>query len=99
MKRTEIAMIILVASICMAITFFIVRSAFGNIVNREASVKTIEPISDGLVQPSKLIFNENAINPTVEIYVDNDIRSAGDGALNTNTSSQDSQNQTSESGN
>ena len=80
-KKTEIAMIILVASICMAITFFAVRSFFGNMVNKEKAVKTIEPIRDGLTQPSKLIFNSNAINPTVEIYVDNDIHSS-EGAQN-----------------
>ena len=78
MKKTEIAMIILVASICMAITFFAVRSFFGNMVNKEKTVKTIEPIRDGLTQ---LIFNSNAINPTVEIYVDNDIHSS-EGAQN-----------------
>ena len=81
MKKTDIAMIILVASICMAITFFAVRSFFGNMVNKEKTVKTIEPIRDGLTQPSKLIFNSNAINPTVEIYVDNDIHSS-EGAQN-----------------
>lgn len=81
MKKTEIAMIILVASICMAITFFAVRSFFGNMANKEKTVKTIEPIRDGLTQPSKLIFNSNAINPTVEIYVDNDIHSS-EGAQN-----------------
>lgn len=69
-------MIILVASLCMAITFFVVRSLFGSAIDREKTVKTIEPINDGLVQPSKLIFNEKAINPTVEVYVEADIKSS-----------------------
>lgn len=87
MKKSEIAMIVLVASICMMITFFAVRSFFGNITNRERNVPTIEPISDGLEQPSKLIFNTNAINPTVEVYVENDVLSGADGTVQNQTES------------
>ena len=89
MKRSEIAMIVLVASICMVVTFLAVRSFFGDITKRERSVPSIGAISDGLEQPSKLIFNSNAINPTVEVYVENDVRSGADGAIGRQPASAD----------
>lgn len=78
MKRTEIAMIILISSLCMMMTFFVARSVLGDSVKREKKVKTIAPIEDKIVPPSKLIFNSKAINPTVEVYV-NDTITASDG--------------------
>lgn len=76
MKRAEIAMIILIASFSMMLTFFIAQSVLGDKVKREKKVQTIDAVQDLLVEPSKLIFNEKAINPTVEVHVQNDIKAA-----------------------
>lgn len=78
MKRAEIAMIVLIASFSMMLTFFIAHSLLGDKVKREKKVQTIDAVEDSLVQPSKLIFNNKAINPTVEVYVKNDTKAAAD---------------------
>lgn len=78
MKRTEIAMIILIAGISMGLTFFIARAFFGDAVKKEATIEVVSPIKKTLDEPSKLIFNEKAINPTVEVYVENEISTSFD---------------------
>lgn len=76
MKKTEVAMTILIASAAMLAAFFLTRSLFGSEIEREATVETTEPIvkdeSKG-ISISRRVFNENALNPTVEVYVNGDI--------------------------
>lgn len=78
MKRTEIAMIILIAGISMGLTFFVARAFFGDAVKKEATIDVVPPIKKTLDEPSKLIFNERAINPTVEVYVEDEISASFD---------------------
>lgn len=80
MKKTEIAMIVLIASISMFATFFIARALLGDNIKREKAVPVVTEVKDELVPPSKLIFSKDAINPTVEVYVDNDVGAAGEAA-------------------
>lgn len=77
MKRTEIAMIILVASLSMLLTFTVAQSLLGQQINRTAKVEKAQAISKDLVQPSKRTFNSEAINPTVEVCVESN-QSDGD---------------------
>lgn len=69
MKKTDIAMIILIASVVMLIAFFGTRAIFGGVANESVTVKTIDPINASIEEPSDAIFNENAINPSVEVQV------------------------------
>lgn len=69
MKRTEIAMIVLIASLSMMLTFTLVRSLLGDKIERSASVEQAVEISDQIEQPAKRVFNNKAINPTVEVCV------------------------------
>ena len=78
MKKTEIAMIILIASVSMFATFLIARTLLGDSIKREKTVPVVTEVKDELVPPSKLIFNDDAINPTVEVYVDQDVGAAGE---------------------
>jgi hypothetical protein len=75
MKKTEIAMIVLIASMSMAVTFFVVRTIFGDNIKKEKTVPIVTEVRDELIPPSKLIFNEKAINPTVEVYVEESVTS------------------------
>lgn len=75
MKKSEVAMIILIASFAMIGAFFLTQALFGSEIQREATVETTEPISEnesGELTVSGRIFNEKALNPTVEVYVDGD---------------------------
>ncbi|QHN42425.1 hypothetical protein GII36_00935 [Candidatus Mycosynbacter amalyticus] len=70
MKRSEIAMIILIASLSMLFTFTLAQSLLGDKVKRKASVEQATTISKELVQPAKRTFNKDAVNPTVEVCVE-----------------------------
>lgn len=72
MKRTEIAMIILIASLSMLLTFTLMRSLLGDKIERSATVKEAVEISEQIEQPAKRVFNSKAINPTVEVCVQTD---------------------------
>lgn len=69
MKRTDIAMIVLIASVSILVAFFATQAIFGGIENETIKVKTIEQINADIVEPNPAIFNENAINPAVEVQV------------------------------
>lgn len=72
MKKTEIATIIFVASLSMLATYFLTNTIIGDNSKLTATVKTAEklPKNPGDVELSKQFFNKDALNPTVEIYVD-----------------------------
>jgi hypothetical protein len=70
MKKTDIAMIILIASVSILVAYFVAKSLFGSASMGSATVKTIAPISSSIDQPDPAIFNSNAINPSVQIQID-----------------------------
>lgn len=69
MKKSEIAMIFLIASVSVLIAFFVAKSIFGDVYSGTAKVKTIDKIDSSIVEPSKDIFNENAINPAIQVQI------------------------------
>jgi hypothetical protein len=70
MKRSEIAMIILIASLSMLLTFTLAQSLLGDKIKRKASVEQAQAISEDLTDPAKRVFNKDAINPTVEVCIE-----------------------------
>lgn len=71
MKKNDIALIILIASISMVVTYFIAKAIIGTPKSKQVSAEVVEPIKPDLVQPSNKIFNRDAINPTVVIQIGN----------------------------
>ncbi|CAN5406518.1 hypothetical protein BH10PAT4_BH10PAT4_2050 [soil metagenome] len=69
MKKTDIAMIIFIASISVLIAYFIGTSIFGGISTKGEKVKTIDSISTSVETPDPKIFNSDAINPAVEVQI------------------------------
>lgn len=69
MKKNDIAMIILIASVSAMVAYFIGRAVVGDPQSRSVQVKTIEPISTEVDKPDQSVFNKQAINPTVEINI------------------------------
>lgn len=69
MKKTDIAMIVLIASVSILVSFFATRAIFGDAANESVKVKTVDRIDATITEPSPAIFNENAINPAVEVQV------------------------------
>jgi len=69
MKKTDIAMIILIAAVSILIAFFITNSIFGKANSEEEKVKTVEKIDTTMSEVDPRIFNKDAINPAVEVQI------------------------------
>lgn len=69
MKKSDFAMIILIASASLLIAYFVGNSLIGKNTNAGEKVKTIEPISIDVTQPNPDVFNAQAINPSVKVNI------------------------------
>lgn len=70
MKKSDIAMIILIASVSVMVAIFAANSIpFLKVDPKGVKVKTITEISPDVDEPDKSIFNANAINPTVKTVI------------------------------
>lgn len=69
MKKTDIAMIILIASISILVAYFAGKAIFGDVYDGSTKVKTIDKIDSSIIEPDAAIFNKNAINPAVQVQV------------------------------
>jgi len=84
MKKADIAMIILIASVSVMVSYFVAKSVFGDTYTGNAKVKTIDKIDAKITEPSTDIFNKNAINPAVQVQ----INGTGSGSSTTTSGTQ-----------
>jgi len=71
MKKSDLALLALIVSLTLVISFLVVKAIFGEATNQATKVEKAESISANLVEPSPSIFNHDAINPTVVIQIGN----------------------------
>jgi hypothetical protein len=69
MKHSDVAMIILITSISLLVSYFVGNAIFGGEESRSTQVETVETISAEFPQPSEKIFNKDAINLTETINI------------------------------
>lgn len=70
MKKSDIAMIVLIAGVSVIISFLIVgQLSFLKIQDKETKVRTVESISTSVTDPDTAVFNANSINPTVKTVI------------------------------
>ncbi len=71
MKKSDIAMIILIASVSVMVAFFIANSLpFLKLDPKGVKIKTVDKIIvDDKLEPDKTIFNADAINPTIKTVI------------------------------
>ncbi len=70
MKKTDIAMIVLIAGLAVLTAFLVAGNIpFLQVSEKGVQVDTIESISDKVEPPDQNVFNSNAINPTVETFI------------------------------
>jgi len=81
MKKSDIAMIILIAAVSMMLAYFGAQAILGNVQNESVQVKTIDRISTEVTEPDPSVFNSNAINPTVEVIIGGDQSNNSDQGL------------------
>jgi hypothetical protein len=71
MKKNDLAIIILITSITLVISYLVVKATFGEPTAQQTAVEKVEPIVSTTEEPSPRIFNKDAINPTVVIQIGN----------------------------
>ena len=70
MKKSDIAMIILIASISIVVAYFVVKSIpIFQTSSEPKQVSTFQEISSDVDEPDETVFNDDAINPTVEVFI------------------------------
>lgn len=70
MKKSDIAMIVLIASLSVMVGFFIASNVpFLKLSENGESVDTIERMTSEVTKPDTKVFNSTAINPTVETVI------------------------------
>ena len=70
MKSTDIAMIVLIASVSIGVAFAAVSAIPGLKTSDElVKVKSIDEYPATLEDPDAAVFNRNAINPTVDVTI------------------------------
>ena len=69
MKKTDLAMIVLIAGVSAVAAYFIASSIFGGMSEQGVKVKTIDAITSVVVEPDTNIFNDNSINPSIEVNI------------------------------
>lgn len=75
MKKSDIAMIVLIASVSVLVAYFVAKAVIGDTQNQSVQVKTADPITTDITQPDPTVFNSKAINPTVEVIIGGDNQS------------------------
>lgn len=69
MKKTDIALLILVVALSGLITYFIANALMGSSKQLSATVTVVEPITPDIELPRSSVFNASAINPGVQIRI------------------------------
>lgn len=85
MKKTDIAMIILIAVVGVMVAFFGARAILGDQASEPQKVPSIEKITTDIDEPDVRIFNNNAINPSIEVEIDSDTPLSSSDKDNTDT--------------
>ena len=82
MKSSDIITIVFVAAIGAVMAVFAVNSFLGDLDEKSVSFEIPMTITAELAEPDKEVYNLEAINPTVEVYVGNCRDDNQDGILN-----------------
>lgn len=69
MRQSDIFSIIIIAAAGTLFSYFLVNSLLGDPNLEMVNVKTIQEISPAIDAPDSELFNPDAINPTVEVFV------------------------------
>lgn len=69
MKQSDIFTIVIIATVGTIAAFILVNNWLGDPDLRSVTFDTIDPVVSTLKEPDPELFNVDAINPTVEVYV------------------------------
>ncbi len=69
MKQSDIFTVVAVAIVGIVVSALLLNMILGNPDEKSVSFKVVEVIEPSLDNPDPEVFNPEAINPTVEVYV------------------------------
>lgn len=69
MKKNDFALIILIVSISLVVSFFLAQAIIGSPDNDPVEVEVVTPIEGSFRAPDEKVFNEDAINPSENIQI------------------------------
>ena len=69
MKKTDIALIIIIISISAGIAYWVANATIGQSNDKPIVVRTAEPIQVDNITVDESVFSKDAINPTVETTI------------------------------
>lgn len=69
MRQSDIFTVIAVAIVGVLVSSILLNMILGNPDEKSVSFKTVEVIESALETPDPEVFNPEAINPTVEVFV------------------------------
>jgi hypothetical protein len=70
MKQKDLALILVIVFISAIISYFVSNMFFASPKNRQQQVEVVEPISANFSEPDTKYFNNEAINPTQLIRIE-----------------------------
>jgi len=84
MKRTDIALIVLIAAFSAGLAYFVASSVFVGMTSEKGEkVQTVDAMTGDIEAPATAVFNENAINPSIRVDIN-----GGEPAATTETGAQ-----------
>ena len=70
MKKNDIAAVIVIVAIAGVASYFIANAVIGKPKNNPVQVEQVTPIGSSFPTPDSRVFNEQSVDPTVEINQD-----------------------------
>lgn len=67
MKKNDLAAIILIVAISSVVSYFVANAVIGKPQNNPVQVEQVTPIAPNFPVPDERVFNDKAVDPTVEI--------------------------------
>ena len=71
MKGSNVATVIMVAVASTVVAALMVNALLGDPNDEKVIVSYMDVVSSDVAEPDEEVFNINAVNPTVEVYVGN----------------------------
>lgn len=71
MKKNDLALLILLVSITLVVSYFSLNAIIGDPSGNTQTVERVPEISSEVPEPSKEVFNDRAIDPAVVIEIGN----------------------------
>ena len=81
MRQSDIFTVIAVSVVGVIVSFILLNMILGNPDEKSVQFKTVAVVEPSLTDPDPEVFNLDAINPTVEVYVGECVDADQDGQL------------------